>query len=135
MINTVDMTIHLPQRQVERLAEILSSIPTSQKRMSVKKWHKVLGELRSMSLAMPGARHLFSHMQQALSKKIGGRVSLTRDIHHALEDFRWLFNDITSRPTRLAELIPLAAAVEGHHNASGAGTGEKMVSVTLPPAP
>ena len=47
---------------MERLAEILSSILASQKGMSVKKWHKVLGELYSMSLAMPGARHLFSHM-------------------------------------------------------------------------
>ena len=123
MINTVDMTIHLPARQVERLAEILASIPASQKRTSIKKWHKVLGELRSMSLALPGSRHLFSHMQQALSMKVGGRVSITRDIHQALEDFRWLFNDISSRPTRLAELIPLAAAAEGHHDASGRGAG------------
>ena len=50
-------------------------------------------------------------------------MSITRDIHQALEDFRWLFNDISSRPTRLAELIPLAAAAEGHHNASGTGAG------------
>ena len=76
-----------------------------------------------MSLALPGSRHLFSHMQQALSMKVGGRVSITRDIHQALEDFRWLFNDISSRPTRLAELIPLAAAAEGHHDASGMGAG------------
>ena len=76
-----------------------------------------------MSLAMPGSCHLFSHLQQALSKRAGGRVALTRDVHHALNDFRWLFHDITSRPTRLAELIPLAAAAEGHHNASGAGAG------------
>ena len=50
-------------------------------------------------------------------------MTLTRDVHRALDDFRWLFNDITSRPTRLAELIPLASAAEGHHDASGAGAG------------
>ena len=123
VIDTVNMTLHLPARRVERLGEILSSIPPTQKRTSVKKWHKVLGELRSMSLAMPGARHLFSHMQRALASKLGGRISLTRDVHQALEDFRWLFRDITSRPTRLAEIIPLAAAAEGHHDASGMGAG------------
>ena len=123
IINTVDMTLHLPPRRVERLGEILASLPPTQKRTSLKKWHKVLGELRSMSLAMPGARHMFSHMQQAISKRVGGRVTLTRDVHRALDDFRWLFNDITSRPTRLAEIIPLAAAAEGHHDASGEGAG------------
>jgi hypothetical protein len=28
----------------------------------VAKWHRVLGELRSMALAIPGARGLFSHL-------------------------------------------------------------------------
>lgn len=62
-LDTVNMTVTLPPHRVERLAEILASIPLDQKRTSVRKWHKVLGELRSMSLALPGARHLFSHMQ------------------------------------------------------------------------
>ena len=62
IIDTVSMTVHLPPHRAERLAEILASIPVTQKRTSVRKWHKVLGELRSMSLALPGARHMFSHM-------------------------------------------------------------------------
>lgn len=123
IIDTVNMTIHLPPRRVDRLSEILSSIPVHQKRTSVKKWHKVLGELRSMSLALPGARNLFSHMQRALADKLGGRVSLTKDVHQALADFKWLLDDIKSRPTRIAELIPLLAAAEGHHDASGKGAG------------
>ena len=45
IVNTVDMTIHLPERRVKRLAEILASLPLTQKRTSVKKWHKVLGKL------------------------------------------------------------------------------------------
>ena len=123
IIDTVNMTIHLPSRRVDRLAEILSSIPIHQKRTSVKKWHKVLGELRSMSLALPGARNLFSHMQRALADKLGGRVSLTKDVHQALADFKWLLNDIKARPTRIAELVPLLASAEGHHDASGKGAG------------
>ena len=81
VIDTVTLTIYLPLHQVKRLGEILASIPVHQKRTSVKKWHKVLDKLRSMSLTMPGAGHLFSLMQQAIPKKIGGRVSLTKDIH------------------------------------------------------
>ena len=37
IINTVDMTLHLPPRRVERLGEILASLPPTQKRTSLKK--------------------------------------------------------------------------------------------------
>ena len=123
VIDTVSMTIHLPPHRLERLGEILASIPATQKRTSVKKWHKVLGELRSMSLALPGARNLFSHMQHALSSKLKGRVALNKGVHDALDDFRWILADIASRPTRIAELVPLLASAEGHHDASGKGAG------------
>jgi len=113
------MTISLPPHRVERLAEILASIPTTQKRCSVKKWHKVLGELRSMSLALPGSRHLFSQMQNALSTGTKTRIALKRGVHQALNDFRWLHANISERPTRIAELIPLTPQALGFHDASG----------------
>ena len=123
IIDTVSMTIQLPPHRVERLADILSSIPVTQKRTSVRKWHKVLGELRSMSLALPGARNIFSHMQHAMSSKLKGRVALNKGVHHALDDFRWMLKDIKNRPTRIPELVPLAPSAEGHHDASGHGAG------------
>ena len=123
IIDTATMTIQLPPHRVERLAEILASIPKSQKRTSVRKWHKVLGELRSMSIALPGSRNLFSQMQHALTNKLKGRVALNKGVHQALDDFRWLFNSIAERPTRIAELVPLLSSAEGHHDASGIGAG------------
>jgi hypothetical protein len=54
IIDTINMTIQLPQHRVDRLAEILNSIPATQRRTSVKKWYSILGELRSMALALPG---------------------------------------------------------------------------------
>ena len=72
-----------------------------------------------MALALPGARHLFSHMQLALAKKLGARVSLRKGVHQALEDFRWMLDNISSRPTRIAELVPLLSSAEGHHDVSG----------------
>lgn len=123
VINTSTMTIHLPEHRVERLAEILASIPSTQKRLSITKWHKVLGELRSMSLALPGARNMFSIMQQALSSSKRTRIALTKGVHQALRDFTWMHKDIVSRPTRIAELIPLLASALGYHDASGEGAG------------
>ena len=123
IINTATMTIELPEHRAARLAEILASIPPTQKRIAVRKWHKVLGELRSMSLALPGARNMFSQMQNALSDTKKTRVALTKGVHQALDDFRWMHANITSRPTRIAELVPLLASAIGDHDASGTGAG------------
>ena len=51
---------HPPPFSVARLEEIVSSIPPSQFRIGVYKWHRVLGELQSMALALPGARGCLS---------------------------------------------------------------------------
>lgn len=123
IVDTLNMTIQLPQHRVDRLWEILNSIPKHQKRTSVKKWHKVLGELRSMSIALPGSRHMFGRLQNALCLKDKARVALNRGVHQALDDFRWIANDLTSRPTRIQELVPLPPVAEGDHDASGTGTG------------
>ncbi|KAL7447882.1 hypothetical protein ACHAWC_000183, partial [Mediolabrus comicus] len=48
---------------------------------------------------------------------------LNKGVHDALEDFRWILADLKRRPTRIAELVPLLASAEGHHDASGKGAG------------
>lgn len=123
IVDTVNMTIQLPPHRVDRLWEILNSIPRRQKRTSVKKWHKVLGELRSMSIALPGSRNMFGRLQNALSLQSRSRVTLNKGVHQALDDFRWLAQDLTARPTRIQELVPLPPIAEGDHDASGAGAG------------
>jgi hypothetical protein len=52
-------TIKLPPHRVARLHAILASITPDQRRTSTKKGQQVIGELRSMALAIPGARGLF----------------------------------------------------------------------------
>ena len=123
IINTVEMTIKLPVHQIQRLGDILASIPTTQKHIGIKKWHNILGKLRSMSLALPGARNLFSHMQLALEHKFGQRIALIKEVHHALNDFCHLFNNIANGSTRMAKLVPLLASAVCHHDASGLGAG------------
>jgi len=87
IIDTNTLTIRLPPHRIQRLAEILESVPRSQHRTSVKKWHAILGELRSMALALPGARNIFSTMQNALTLKQKGRVALHKGVLDALDDF------------------------------------------------
>jgi hypothetical protein len=131
IVDTVNMTLELPPHRVVRLREILDSIPRTQRRTSAKKWHKVLGELRSMALALPGARNMFSRLQNALDKDSKTRVSLDKGVHQALEDFRWMADDIAARPTRIAELVPLSPSAEGHHDAAGS-TGAGAGGVWFP---
>ena len=90
VVNTTTMTIKLPHHRIDRLAEIVASIPPTQKRISMRKWHKVLGELRSMLLAHPGAQNMFSQMQKALTDSPKARVALTKGVNQALDDFRWM---------------------------------------------
>ena len=99
IFDSVNMTIALPPHRVARLKEIVHAIPCTQRRVGVDKWHKILGELRSMALALPGARGLFSQMQEALFHVKGKRVTLSPGVHDALDDFKWLAEDVTKGPT------------------------------------
>ena len=83
------------------------------------KWHRVLGELRSMALSLSGARGLFSQMQEALCQVKCKRVTLSTGVHEALEDFKWLAEDLANWPTRMYELVPLRPSVDGYKDASG----------------
>ena len=89
------MPVSLPPHRADQFREILVEIPATQKRISVDKWQCCLGELRSMSLALPGSCGLFSHMQEALLHVNGKRVTLTRGVHEALEGFQWLAEEST----------------------------------------
>ena len=118
IVDSVNMTIALPPHHVARLKEIVHAIPLTQRRVGVDKRHNTLGELRSMALALPGARGLFSQMQEALCHVKGKRVTLSPGVHDALDDFKWLAEDVTKRTTRMYELVPLRQTVDGYHHAS-----------------
>jgi hypothetical protein len=123
VIDSVAMTLTLPPRRLQRLAEILAAVRPSQKRLAVDTWHQLLGELRSMSLAIPGARGLFSHLQAAIRTRHKNRLRLSPSFHQALTDFRWLYTNLSSRPTRLQELVPTTPCLIGAHDASALGAG------------
>ena len=123
VIDSVAMTLTLPSRRLARLAELLASIPPTQHRLAINKWHSLLGELRSMAIALPGARGLFSSLQAAIRTRNGTRLRLDQGFHNALADLRWINKDLASRPTKLQELVPSLPTLLGAHDASGYGAG------------
>jgi hypothetical protein len=129
-LDTVAGTLNLPPHRIERLHELLDAISPPNRRVSVKTWHKLLGELRSMSPALPGSRGLFSILQAALSKADRNRVRITPQVWHMAEDFRAIATTLGNRPTRLRELIPTAPAYVGACDACQWGMGGVWFSTT-----
>jgi len=105
-------TLESTGRRRLRLDEPLSESPHTRERVSTKKWQGVLGELRSMSIALPGSRGLSGPLQAAL-RPGQRRLHLTKGAHDSLDDFRWLTSRLSERPTRLFELVPGEPAVLG----------------------
>lgn len=125
-VDSVKKTITLPEHRRHRLSEILDSIPPTTRTIATKDWHRIMGELRSMSIALPGSKGLFSVLQEAFRHEEldRPRLRLTRTVHGFLEDFRWLAQDILRRPTRIAELVPdHCPATLGACDAAGTGMG------------
>ena len=67
IINTSTGTISLSPKRITDLNQLLDP-PSSQRRMSRKKLERLIGKLRSMHLAIPGAIGHFYHIQMALTK-------------------------------------------------------------------
>ena len=120
-IDTHNKTLQLPPHRRDRVLELLHSL-VHRKRTSVKQWHQLLGELRSMSLAIPGSRGCFSFLQHAL-KPGAKRIKITKAVRHQLKDFLWLAEDISSRPTHLAEVVPTPPCYFGAMDAAKPGMG------------
>ena len=121
-IDTLQRTIELPTHRAIQLKRILD-IPRHQKRTSTRKWQSLIGELRSMSLALPGSRGLFSQLQSVLTSTADHRLTLTAAVHDQLDDLRWLAHDLTARPTRWGEIIDSDPVFLGTVDACGIGMG------------
>lgn len=122
IIDTIKFTLELSDERYEKLNEILATYPRTRKRVKRKEWQRVLGQLRYMSIAMPGSRGLFGPLQAVLHPK-QTRLRLTTDAHDFLDDFRWIAGTLHDRPVRLFELIPTEPTAIGATDAAGHGMG------------
>jgi len=122
LVNTVRQTLELPAHRQQRLREIFDYL-RGRTRVTLSTWHKVLGELRSMSIGIPGSRGLFSLLQNEVKYADKGRIRLTPGMIDQIADFEHLANSLAERPTSLAELVPDHPVAIGPHDASGQGMG------------
>ena len=77
-----------------------------------------------MTIARPGSRGLFSHMQQALKMRdITGRMRVNSHVQAANNDFCWLAKDLQRQLIQQYELIAAPPALLGTPDASGKGMG------------
>jgi hypothetical protein len=129
VIDTVAETIELTERRANRLHSLLADLIQS-RRVSVKKWQQSLGELRSMVLAIPGGRGLFSTLYTALGTPSAAknRIRITRPIGDALVDLQVLTCDLGGRPTRIGELVDTLPVAYGTADACGVGMGGVWLS-------
>ena len=117
------MTLTLPPHRVERLYAILDLLSPPRRRLPIKQWHQLLGELRSMAPGLPGSRGLFSVLQEALRSPASRRVRLTQRIYDTANDFRALADSLAIRPTQLQELVPTYPSDIGASDACQRGMG------------
>jgi len=98
-LDTIAKTITLPQHRADRLCELLATVPSSRTCISRCHWHQLISELRSMTLALPGSRGLFSTLQEAFRHSdLHGRIHLHQATHDFLNNFRWLAATLHQRP-------------------------------------
>jgi hypothetical protein len=132
VLDTVAKTIELPPHRIARLHDLLHSITPSQKRVSTKHWHQLLGELRSMTLGLTGAQGLFSTLQECFHHPVEShRLRLTAPTHDFLADFKVLAATAGTRPTRLNELLPQEPSTLGCTDAAA----RRMGGVVFVPRP
>ena len=93
------------------------------KRVSYKKWQRILGKLRFVSVAMPGSAGLFSALQLALNRSDKHRVRITEALRHHIRTFSRLAASLRNRPTHLAEIVPQEPTLLGATDAAKVGMG------------
>ena len=74
-MDTINKMISLPEHRGARLLENLNLIATSQRSIATKEWHKIIGELRSMSVTIRGCTGLFSVLQEVFCHENKSRPS------------------------------------------------------------
>jgi len=129
IIDTIRGTLELPPHRIERLHELFDYL-RGRNRVGLSKWRKILGELRSMSLGVPGSRGLFSMLQDGLRYTDRDRIRLTAGMHEQLADFEYLAGELGTRPTAIAEIVPDDPVAVGPHDASGLGMGGVWLPAT-----
>ena len=82
-------------------------------------------------LAIPGAEGMFSHIQAALVKAgSSNRIKVDRSTRDKLRNWKWLAEDIATRPTSIAEVVRHPPSIWQATDAAKAGRGGVILDLT-----
>ena len=122
LIDTLQGTIELPPHRRDRLNVLLQTALT-RKRITMKEWRRILRELRSMVLGIPGGRGLLSQLQLVLQRAKNHRIHIHKEAQHQLLDLQLLAHDLANRPTRIGEVLRQQPTYVGCCDAAKSGMG------------
>jgi hypothetical protein len=120
-VDSATLTIHLPTHRVDRLTHLLDTY-LPKKHTTRLQWQKLLGELRSMTMAIHSSVYLFSPLQQLLLNK-GKRLRITNLARCTLHDWQQLLHSLHTHPVPITSLVPHAPHYIGTTDASQWGMG------------
>ena len=83
-LDTIAHLLRLPPRRQEKVAAALAAILRKARTTYLRKWHKILGLLRSITPDVNGSRGMFTRVQNPLKRAAGRNVQLTIDVHNKL---------------------------------------------------
>jgi len=133
LVDTVFGTLQLPPHRVQRLSTIIDEVlaaPTT----TCRHWHRLLGELRSMLIAIPGGEGLFSPLQLALQRaRVTGSVTICPRTRRCLQEWLLLAHSLASRPTLITDVVPCPPHYVGACDASRDGMGGVWLPTSLAP--
>jgi hypothetical protein len=127
-INSETMTLTIPVHPHEKLLAHIADT-TIKHRVSRRKWQQLLGELRSVALAIPSAKYLFSLMQHALVDQPGPCIRINALLRHSLADWRHLLSSLL-QPVSLHHLVPTAPTSIAACDVSKEGIGGFILPLT-----
>jgi hypothetical protein len=122
VLDTIRQTMELPSHRKLLLANIFQDLQ-GREHISCKTWERYLGQLRFVSIAIPGSAGLFSALQLALTQAKGNWVRLNKSLRHHIATFASLAASLRERPTHLAEVVPQAPSFIGATDAAKVGMG------------
>ena len=130
VIDSVRGTIHLPQHRVTRLTTMLQEVE-GQRQVSKKPWRNLLGELRSMILAIPSAEGMFIHIQASpVNAGSSNRIKVDWSNRDKLRDWKWMAADITTRTTSITEVVRHPPSIWQATDAAKSGMGGVIFDLT-----
>jgi len=130
-IDTKTMTIQLPPHRLERLHALLHKF-LEKKNTTRRQWQTLLGELRSMTLALHSSALLFSALQNLL-RSDRRRMRIPALACAFLQDWLHMATAAASTPVPITSLVPHAPHYIGATDASKEGMGGWWVPTSLAP--